>query len=74
MVSPLSLKPQVPKDRRFIFAALGDRMSTPGQAHELWMHWDRPSIQWYEGTHVAFMMSSSVDGFVRDSLSSALLG
>ncbi|MGO8870642.1 MAG: hypothetical protein ACLQPH_04435 [Acidimicrobiales bacterium] len=34
----------VAPERRYMFAGLGDRMSTFGQAHRLWLHWDRPTL------------------------------
>ena len=71
VVSPLVLEPQVPLDRRFIYAALGDRMSHPRQAHDLWLHWDRPEIRWYPGNHMGFLWSGEVKTFVRESLRKA---
>jgi alpha/beta hydrolase family protein len=68
VISPLALHPLVAKDRRFIFAGLGDRMSTPKQAYRLWLHWDQPRLAWYGGNHVGFFWSNEVDRFVRSSL------
>jgi dienelactone hydrolase len=68
VVSPLVLGPKPPKDRRFLFAGVGDRMSTSGQARRLWEHWDRPSIAWYPGGHVGFFWTSEVSRFVEDAL------
>jgi pimeloyl-ACP methyl ester carboxylesterase len=50
--SPLSFAPQIPLERRFIYAAIGDRLVTAGQAEILWQHWDRPSILWLQGGHL----------------------
>lgn len=52
VVSPLALPVLVPHDRRFLYAAVGDRLVTPGQASMLWRHWDRPSILWLQGGHI----------------------
>jgi dienelactone hydrolase len=60
VVSPLSMAPRVPVERRFIFAGLGDRMSTFGHAHRLWLHWERPRLETYEGGHVGFFFSGAV--------------
>lgn len=64
VVSPLAMAPLVPKDRRFIFAGLGDRMAVPTQAHALWEHWDRPTISWFPGNHVGYLWSAKVSSFV----------
>jgi hypothetical protein len=71
VISPLAVPPLVAKQRRFIFAGLGDRMSTPKQAYRLWLHWDQPGLAWYGGNHVGFMWSRHVDRFVRSSLADA---
>ena len=71
VVSPLALHPQVPHDGRFIFAGLGDRMSTPKQAYRLWLHWDRPGLAWYPGNHVGYIWSREVDRFVRGVLTAS---
>ena len=71
VVSPLTMVPVVPKERRFIFAGLGDRMSTYAQARRLWMHWDRPAFACYGGGHVGFYWSSQVNRFVTDALTTS---
>ncbi|HXQ61828.1 MAG TPA: alpha/beta hydrolase [Acidimicrobiales bacterium] len=68
VVSPLAMDCQVPFDRRFIFAGLGDRMSTFGQARRLWLHWGRPSLATYAGGHVGFFWSRAVRKLVDDAL------
>lgn len=70
VVSPLTLAPKVSKERRFVFAGLGDRMSTSGQAQRLWKHWDRPRVAWYPGGHVGFWWAGSVTHFVTEALTS----
>jgi hypothetical protein len=71
VVSPLALEPQVPHDRRFIFAGMGDRMATPHQAHQLWRHWGEPETAWYAGNHVGYLWSGDVRDFVTASLRSS---
>ena len=71
VISPVAAPVRVPRDRRFIYAGLGDRMVPPPQARLLWVHWDRPEIAWYPGNHVGFMWSGRVRRFVDDSLVSA---
>ena len=68
VVSPLRVAPQVPKDRRFIFAGYGDRLAPPDQAQSLWEHWDKPEISWYAGNHVGYLWSKKVSDFLVDSL------
>jgi hypothetical protein len=46
-------------------------MSHPRQAHDLWLHWDRPEIRWYPGNHMGFLWSGEVKTFVRESLRKA---
>jgi hypothetical protein len=68
VVSPFALRPLVSHDRRFIFAGVGDRMSTAGQALRLWEHWERPSIEWYPGGHLGFFLAGAVQRYVTDAL------
>ena len=68
VVSPLALAPRVPRERRYIYAGMVDRMSTPRQAHMLWRHWERPSIKWYRGAHISFVWSSEVWAYVESAL------
>lgn len=51
-VSPVSMPSQMPADRRFIIAASADRVTPPQQAIELWQHWERSNISWYQGSHL----------------------
>jgi hypothetical protein len=64
----MALEPKVAWDRRFVFAGVGDRMSTSGQARRLWEHWDRPRIAWYQGGHVGFFWAGAITQFVDDAL------
>ena len=68
VVSPLVLEPKPASERRFLFAGIGDRMSTSRQARKLWEHWDRPRMAWYPGGHVGFFWASQVSRFVEDAL------
>ncbi len=71
VVSPLHVTPTMPRERRFIFAGLGDRMAPPTQAHALWAHWDEPEMQWYGGNHVGYLWSRQVTAFLGNSLRAA---
>jgi dienelactone hydrolase len=68
VVSPLVLQPKPPRDRRYLFAGRGDRMSTAAQATRLWEHWGRPRMAWYPGGHVGFFWAGDVSRFVEDAL------
>ncbi|MFN8036371.1 MAG: hypothetical protein U0V73_10590 [Acidimicrobiia bacterium] len=69
VVSPLAIAPLVPRDRRFIYAGLADRMVHPlRQVHALWEHWDEPAINWFRGSHVGFFLSRPVHDFLGDAL------
>jgi dienelactone hydrolase len=52
LVSPLAFPPRLPRDRLFVYGAVGDRLITPQQAEALWRHWDRPAILWLQGGHI----------------------
>lgn len=67
-VSPLSFAPRLPRERRFIFAGLADRVARPDQARALWRHWERPSIHWFSGGHVGHQWNASIEPFVEDAL------
>jgi pimeloyl-ACP methyl ester carboxylesterase len=66
VISPLTMTPTVPRDRRFVIGGLGDRMVTPQQAYDLWVHWDEPEAAWYPGSHVFFQ--SAVNRFIEEAL------
>jgi len=68
VVSPLALEPRVPAARRYIFAGAGDRLVPPDQPRDLWRHWGRPRIVWYQGAHVTFRMHDEVDRLLMDAL------
>jgi dienelactone hydrolase len=68
VVAPLILEPKLPRERLYVFAGAGDRMSTSRQARRLWEHWGRPRMAWYPGGHVGFFLAGSVSRFVADAL------
>jgi len=67
--APLLRPPLVPRERRFVVGALGDRICPPAHAHALWHHWERPKIHWYPGGHLAQFRRGralrEVRGFLR---------
>ncbi len=69
VVSPLALAPRVPRERRFLYAGLADRIASHDHAHELWLHWGRPRAAWYQGSHVSFVWEEEVRKLVLEALS-----
>ena len=71
VVSPLALRPLVPYERRFLYAGLADQLASPDHARDLWQHWDRPHMTWYQGGHVSFLWEDEVRALLRKALSSS---
>ena len=67
VISPLAMPPRIPRERRFIFAGLVDRLVPPAVVRELWEHWDRPQIGWYPGSHVSFLLEPTVREFLESA-------
>ena len=67
VVSPLALEPRIPRERRYLFAAVADRLVPADQVRDLWRHWERPRIVWYQGSHVTFRMHREVGVLLRDA-------
>lgn len=68
VVSPLALAPQVPKERRAIFAAVSDLLVPADQVRDLWRHWERPRIVWYQGGHLTFGLHAPVRRLLEEVL------
>jgi hypothetical protein len=68
VVSPLALEPKLPVERRYIFGAVADRLVPPDQVRDLWRHWDRPHIDWYQGGHITFRAHPSVVRLISSGL------
>ncbi len=51
--SPLTYPAVVAKERLLILAARGDQIVPPEHPYALWLHWDRPDIEWFSGSHLA---------------------
>ncbi len=67
LVSPLTYAPLLPRERRFVYAGVGDRMATPEQAVALWRHWEEPKTQWIQGSHIGAALSRRARQFVYDA-------
>ena len=73
VISPLAMAPRVAHDRRYVFAGVADRIVPAEQARDLWRHWERPRIAWYQGGHVTFRAHAQVERLVMDALREASL-
>jgi hypothetical protein len=68
VVSPLALAPRVPREGRFIYAGIADRVVKPEHPRALWRHWEQPEIHWFSGGHVLGAFNRSVLPFLEASL------
>ncbi len=68
VVSPLVFAPLVPRERRFIYAGIADRVVKPYQARALWRHWEQPEIHWFSGGHVLGIWNPSIPEFLTEAL------
>ena len=67
-VSPTALACLVPPSGRFVYGAVADRITKPGQATALWKHWGEPAVCWYPGSHLSALWSRPVHRFVATAL------
>jgi hypothetical protein len=67
VISPLAHRPQVPVERRYIFAGAGDRVVLPSQCQLLGKHWDVP-VQWYQGAHLTFRGEPAVRAHIEGAM------
>jgi hypothetical protein len=68
VVSPLAMPIRVPRERRFVYAGIADRLAPPEQAWDLWRHWERPHVTWYHGGHVSFLFEPAVHALLCEAL------
>ncbi len=68
VISPLALPPRVHRDRRYLFAGLVDRLVPPEHVRDLWYHWEKPRLVWYEGGHLSFPWEPPVRQLLREAL------
>jgi hypothetical protein len=73
VVSPLAFTPRIPRERRFIYAGVADRVARPDQARALWRHWDRPDIHWFQGGHILGLRDRGIPAFLDRALRGAEL-
>jgi pimeloyl-ACP methyl ester carboxylesterase len=65
--APTTRPPRVPKDRLFVIAGKGDRITPPDQAEALAAHW-HTDILWFDGGHLAQVGRGDAMRTVRRSL------
>jgi dienelactone hydrolase len=68
VISPLALPARVPRERRFIYAGVADRLAPPHHAWNLWRHWDQPRVVWYQGGHMSFLVEPAVRALLEEAL------
>ncbi len=51
--SPLAYPVAIAAERLLIVAGRGDQIVPPEHPHALWVHWGRPDIHWFSGSHLA---------------------
>jgi hypothetical protein len=74
-VSPLNVAPQVPIERRYIYAGKLDQISSAHQALTLWNHWDMPSMHWFDGGHLGgALWDRGVKRYIDAAIADAVQG
>lgn len=68
VVSPLAMPCQVPKQNRFMFGGIVDRLVLPPQVLSLHAHWEHPRLEWYQGAHLTFRGQSGVRQVIQEGL------
>lgn len=71
VVSPLSVTPRVPKERRYLFAATADRIVPADPVHRLWLHWEEPKVLWLNAAHLSAPLHREAGSFLREALREA---
>ena len=70
-VAPLSLEPRVPHAHRAIFGGVCDRIVPVDMMRDLWDHWERPAVEWYQGGHLSFPSEPRVRALIHRTLREA---
>jgi hypothetical protein len=73
VVSPLKIDPKVPAAGRAIFGGITDRIVPADQVRDLYEHWDRPAMVWYQGGHLSFDSDPRVRTCLETTLREHLL-
>ena len=70
-IAPLSMEPRVPKAHLAIFGGVCDRIVPVEMVRDLWNHWERPHIEWYQGGHLSFASEPRIAALIRETLRGA---
>jgi len=65
--TPTTRPPRVPRDRLYVIAGRGDRITPPDHAEELARHWST-EILWFDGGHLAQVGRGDAMRTVRQAL------
>lgn len=72
MVTPLKLRPAIPRERRFMYAGIVDRLvDYADHVAPMVAHWDYPETLVFDGGHVGIGMARSVPGFLAKAFASS---
>jgi dienelactone hydrolase len=71
VVSPLAVKPRVPRANRFIYAGAADRVVPQDHITRLWSHWEEPVLRWFEGSHLSFTWERAINDLVYEMLATS---
>jgi hypothetical protein len=74
LVSPLAYAPLVARAHRFIYAGVGDRVTSAEQAAQLWRHWDEPEILWVHRGHLGAPIGRATRRFVLRAMQASGVG
>lgn len=72
VVSPLAIKPLLPRDRRAIVAARADRLIPADQPPALQAAWESSRLDWCNGGHVGFVWSRAAKTLVGQRFQESL--
>ena len=67
VVSPLCVDPFPARQNRYMYAASADQFVPIEQVRALWLHWEKPEIQWLTGGHVLAPFQRNVHQFVESA-------
>jgi hypothetical protein len=69
MISPLAFDPQLPRERRFIYAGVADQLvDFAAHVSPMIAHWEYPETLAYDGGHVGIGTVPRIPGFVARAL------
>ncbi len=72
VISPLAEPPKLALDKRYIFAGVADHMVPAEHVAELWRHWEKPRIEWYQGSHVTWLWERPAQNLLDEAVAKHL--